>query len=87
MRPLSRGWARPLWNLAGGLSWTSDYVALLNAEDTRIDLTGWVAAPRLVAGNPDSVDYMVKFLTFKSNNRNTVAFYVDGDRFRISGAP
>lgn len=28
--------------LAGGLSWTSDYVALLNAEDTRIDLTGWV---------------------------------------------
>lgn len=52
-----------------------------------IDLTGWVAAPRLVAGNPDSVDYMVKFLTFKSNNRNTVAFYVDGDRFRIETRP
>ncbi len=28
--------------LAGGLSWSSDYVALLNAEDTRLDLTGWV---------------------------------------------
>ena len=28
--------------LAGGLSWSSDYVALLNAEDTKLDLTGWV---------------------------------------------
>jgi hypothetical protein len=28
--------------LAGGLSWSSDYVALLNAEDTKVDLTGWV---------------------------------------------
>jgi len=28
--------------LAGGMSWSSDYVALLNAEDTKLDLTGWV---------------------------------------------
>ena len=28
--------------LAGGLTWSSDYVALLNAEDTKVDLTGWV---------------------------------------------
>ena len=28
--------------LAGGLSWSSDYVAILNAEDTKLDLTGWV---------------------------------------------
>ena len=28
--------------LAGQLSWSSDYVALLSKDDTRIDLTGWV---------------------------------------------
>ncbi|GEM_PF-5313764 len=28
--------------LAGGLTWSSDYVAVLNAEDTKLDLTGWV---------------------------------------------
>lgn len=28
--------------LAGGLTWSSDYVALLNAAETRLDLTGWV---------------------------------------------
>ena len=26
----------------GGLAWRSDYTALINADDTRIDLTGWV---------------------------------------------
>jgi hypothetical protein len=28
--------------LAGQLSWTCDYVALLNKDDARLDLTGWV---------------------------------------------
>ncbi len=28
--------------LANQLSWSCDYVAILNAKDTRIDLTGWV---------------------------------------------
>lgn len=28
--------------LAGGLSWSADYVALLSKDDDRIDLTGWV---------------------------------------------
>ncbi len=28
--------------LAGQLSWAADYVALLNKDDSRIDLTGWV---------------------------------------------
>src|SRR3990172_7026768 len=28
--------------LAGQLSWSSDYVALLSKDDARIDLTGWV---------------------------------------------
>jgi hypothetical protein len=28
--------------LAGQLSWNANYVALLNADDTRLDLTGWV---------------------------------------------
>ncbi len=28
--------------LAGGLSWTANYVALLSADDARLDLTGWV---------------------------------------------
>jgi hypothetical protein len=28
--------------LAGGLSWSADYVVLLNGEDSRLDLTGWV---------------------------------------------
>lgn len=28
--------------MAGGLSWTSNYVALLNKDDDKLDLTGWV---------------------------------------------
>jgi len=28
--------------LTGGLSWTADYVAIINADDNRVDLTGWV---------------------------------------------
>jgi len=28
--------------LAGQLSWTCDYVALMNKDDSRLDLTGWV---------------------------------------------
>ncbi|HLB01345.1 MAG TPA: DUF4139 domain-containing protein [Bacteroidota bacterium] len=28
--------------LAGGLSWSSDYVALLSEKDDKLDLTGWV---------------------------------------------
>ena len=28
--------------LAGQLSWTCDYVALLNSDDSKIDITGWV---------------------------------------------
>ncbi len=28
--------------LAGGLSWSADYVALLSSDDTKLDLTGWV---------------------------------------------
>jgi hypothetical protein len=28
--------------LAGGLSWTANYVALLSADEAKIDLTGWV---------------------------------------------
>ena len=28
--------------LAGGLSWNANYVALLNKDDNRLDLTGWV---------------------------------------------
>ncbi len=53
--------------LAGGLSWECDYVALLNAKDTRLDLTGWVtltngsgtsfrnASLKLVAGDVNIV--------------------------------
>jgi hypothetical protein len=49
--------------LTGGISWKSDYVLILNAADTRADLTGWVtidnksgatysgAALKLVAGD------------------------------------
>jgi hypothetical protein len=28
--------------LAGGLSWSADYVALLGADESKLDLTGWV---------------------------------------------
>ncbi len=53
--------------LAGGLSWTCDYVALLNNEDSKLDLTGWVtltnqsgssftnASLKLVAGDVNIV--------------------------------
>jgi hypothetical protein len=53
--------------LAGGLSWTSDYVALLSKDDAKLDLTGWVtltnqsgssfrnASLKLVAGDVNLV--------------------------------
>ncbi len=53
--------------LTGGLSWKADYVAELNPEDNRIDLTGWVtlnnvsgtaynnARMQLVAGDVNQV--------------------------------
>src|SRR5206468_9827609 len=28
--------------LTGGLSWAADYVAVVNTDDTKADLTGWV---------------------------------------------
>ena len=52
-----------------------------------MDLTGWVTAQRFEDKDPKSKDYMVKFLTFKSNNKNTVAAYIDGDRFRFETRP
>jgi hypothetical protein len=60
--------------LAGGLSWSADYVALLASDDAKIDLTGWVtitnssgtsfnnAGLKLVAGDvnvvQDELGYM-----------------------------
>ncbi len=53
--------------LTGGLSWKADYVAELNADDTQLDLTGWItltnnsgtkynnAKLQLVAGNVNQV--------------------------------
>jgi len=53
--------------LSGGLSWQADYVAELNADDTRLDLSGWVtlnnesgatytnASLKLVAGDVNRV--------------------------------
>ncbi len=54
--------------LAGGLTWSSDYVALLDASDAKLDLTGWVtltnnsgttfsnAGLKLVAGDVNVVE-------------------------------
>jgi hypothetical protein len=59
--------------LAGQLSWTCNYVALLNANDTKIDVTGWVtvtnnsgtsfrnAGLKLVAGDVNIVKDAVKY--------------------------
>jgi hypothetical protein len=59
--------------LAGQLSWTCNYVALLNANDTKIDLTGWVtvtnssgtsfhnAGLKLVAGDVNVVKDAMKY--------------------------
>src|SRR5262245_33467347 len=53
--------------LTAGLSWAADYVALVNADDTRLDLSAWVtltnqsgarfddATLKLVAGQPHRV--------------------------------
>lgn len=38
--------------LTGGVSWSSDYIARVNEDDTRIDLTGWVTLT-----NNSGVDY------------------------------
>ncbi|MFN3544417.1 MAG: DUF4139 domain-containing protein [Thiobacillus sp.] len=41
--------------LTGGLSWRADYVATLNADDSRIDLNGWVTLTnRSGAAYPDA---------------------------------
>lgn len=74
--------------LAGGLSWSADYVALLNEDDSGLDLTGWVtltnnsgttfrnAGLKLVAGDVNVVrDAMVL------NGRAAKAFAME------SGAP
>lgn len=59
--------------LAGQLSWTCNYVALLNANDSKIDLTGWVtitnnsgtsfhnAGLKLVAGDVNVVKDAMKY--------------------------
>ena len=59
--------------LAGQLSWTCNYVALLNANDTKIDVTGWVtvsnnsgtsfrnAGLKLVAGDVNVVKDAIKY--------------------------
>lgn len=40
--PTSRSQQLELSYLSGGLSWKADYVAELNAKDSKIDLLGWV---------------------------------------------
>lgn len=40
--PTSRSQQLELSYLSGGLSWKADYVAELNAEDSQVDLLGWV---------------------------------------------
>jgi hypothetical protein len=57
--------------LAGGLSWSADYVVLLDRDDTSVDLTGWVtltnrsgtsfksAGVKLVAGDVNIVQNAV----------------------------
>lgn len=59
--------------LAGQLSWTCNYVALMNATDTKIDVTGWVtvtnnsgtsfrnAGLKLVAGDVNIVKDAMKY--------------------------
>jgi hypothetical protein len=59
--------------LAGQLSWTCNYVALLNANDSKIDITGWVtvtnnsgssfrnAGLKLVAGDVNVVKDAMKY--------------------------
>jgi hypothetical protein len=59
--------------LAGQLSWTCNYVALLNANDAKIDITGWVtvtnnsgssfrnAGLKLVAGDVNVVKDAMKY--------------------------
>ena len=50
--------------------------------DFWLDLNGWIAT-----ASSDVTDTMVKLVTFKSNNTNTIALYVDGDCFRIEVRP
>jgi hypothetical protein len=57
--------------LAGGLSWSADYVVLLDRDDSRLDLTGWVtltnnsgtyfrnAGLKLVAGDVNVVQNQI----------------------------
>jgi hypothetical protein len=59
--------------LAGQLSWSCDYVAILNASDSRIDITGWVtltnnsgtsfknAGLKLVAGDVNLVKQAMEY--------------------------
>ncbi|HFD13098.1 MAG TPA: DUF4139 domain-containing protein [Crenotrichaceae bacterium] len=42
MSPISKQQTLELSYLTGGLSWKADYVAELNADDSQLDLLGWV---------------------------------------------
>jgi hypothetical protein len=64
--------------LTGGLSWAADYVAVVNDEDTRADLTGWVtltnqsgaryddATLKLVAGEVNRVRVAERMIAFEA---------------------
>ncbi len=47
-----------------------------------VDLSDWQPMPRF-EDHESTVDYMVKFLTLKTNNRNTIRFYLNGDQWRL----
>lgn len=55
INPVSGAQDLELSYLTGGLSWRADYVAELNAEDDRLDLSGWVTLTnRSGAAYPDA---------------------------------
>ena len=51
--------------LTGGLSWAADYVAVVNGDDTKLDLTGWVTLTNTSGTRYD--DAMLKLVAGQLN--------------------
>ncbi len=65
--------------LTGGLSWRADYVAELNANDDRLDLSGWVTL-----SNTSGATYRNARLQLVAGDVNQVREEMHADRFRMA---
>jgi hypothetical protein len=68
--------------LTNGISWAADYVAVVNADDSKTDLTGWVTITNQSGARYDDADAQAGGRT----GQPRAAAHADGGRGRHDGA-